>query len=811
MSKIPLKKIIINKTNSSRIIEKKKPFLKSPQIGNKYINEDYYNMNKSYLNSQDNSYGNNLVYDVENKENYNIQNSKLKRINQIKDLNYYLIQKRKTNSNNNEFNIKAFQKKDMSNEFKNYQSNNHNFLYSKYIENNHNNNIELSRNNKIFNEMNNDGYFTSRIPVNNINKQIIKNRNSNRMLKNNSLTERVNNTNDNLKIYLDNHFFLPENKSGKKTLILDLDETLIHSSLKPFNMKNEVAIKIINKGPNNKLNKDNKNNEYIIHMLKRPYVGIFLSIVCDIFEVVIFTASIQDYANSILDEIDTEKKIKYRLYRDHCITIDKDRYIKNLYCLGRDLKNVIIIDNNPFSYSLNMENGLPISTWETNQSDNELIKLIPLLQYLSKREISDVRPILKKIVVNHRINYDEINKLINYKNKIFNTSFRENGKNIINNKQNNIFKEINNKNQIKTILQKKDKYRNSLNNKIKLNDSNKNNINNNSSILSSQKILKNIFFNKENELFLKQLKTKNINSQRGKSENQKQNNLENSDKKKNNEYFSSQNPKLNLSAKYLLNKSYLNNISERFRNNSNEGKNQNTDSIPKIKSKIRMFNSMIANKRKDINNSIPNSYKISRNKKFVRNKNIIYLKKNEYTSKSLVKNNSDYRYNINPNKSKIANRDDFKNSKFPTLKTLFFNKIFSNNTCKFRNKNNNNLSALSNKNEVFLTESQSQKQIGFKFLKHNNNIEENNKVQNNSLNNFLNNKLNLKILDDNLNNFIIRLKMKNPKNQSNESKIRNKSLIVSKNNNINSDTNKDLKGQLIKHSFSFLYNKNKIK
>ena len=53
--------------------------------------------------------------------------------------------------------------------------------------------------------------------------------------------------------------------------------------------------------------------------------------------------------------------------------------------------------------------------------------------------------------------------------------------------------------------------------------------------------------------------------------------------------------------------------------------------------------------------------------------------------------------------------------------------------------------------------------------------------------------------------------MKNPKNQSNESKIRNKSLIVSKNNNINSDTNKDLKGQLIKHSFSFLYNKNKIK
>ena len=794
MSKIPLKKIIINKINSSKNIDNKKSPLYSSQIGNKYINEDYYNMNNLFLNSKDNNNKNDLIYDLENKENYCIQNSKIKRINQIKDLNYYLLQKRKNNSNNNEYNISSHEKLDTSNPYKNYKSTNNKFLYSKYIQNNNanNNNYEINRRNKVsneFNNKNNDGYFTSRLPKNNINKYILDYINSNKILLNNPLTEREK---GNLNLYLDNHYFLPENKSDKKTLILDLDETLIHSSLKPFNIKNEVKIKI-NTTTTTSKNKLSQNNQYTIHMLKRPYVGLFLSIICDIFEVVVFTASISDYANSILNEIDTEKKIKYRLYREHCIKIDKDRYIKNLYCLGRELKNVIIIDNNPFSYSLNMENGLPISTWETNQSDNELIKLIPLLQYLSKSEISDVRPIIKKVVINNKINYNEINKLINYKNKIANIFFKLNDNNIINRKENQIYKNINYRKRIKIINKNINRSINSINNKLKLNDLNKYNVNNNSNIYNSQKILKSISINKDNELSSKKLKTINTNNHRGKSEN----------RKNSNENTLIRNGKLNLSFKYLLN--------NKGQNNCTTSLTQNNDKNIKNKFKLRTCSSMVGNKNKDINNSIPNNYNISRNKKFIKNKNIIYLGKDDSSKKSLVKNYSDYGCNINKNTIKERNVDEFTNSKFPTLKTLFYHKIFSNNTNKYKNKKKNNYSP-SNKKEQVLTESKSQRQIGFNFIKANNNINtENNKTQNSSLNNYLNNNFNLKIFDDNLNSFIIRLRMNGQKKQLSESKIRKRKLLTNKTSDINYDTNRELKDSIIKHSFSFLNNKNKIK
>ena len=427
-----------------------------------------------------------------------------------------------------------------------------------------------------------------------------------------------------------------------------------------------------------------------------------------------------------------KKKIKYRLYIEHCIKIDKDRYIKNLYCLGRDLKNVIIIDNNPFSYSLNMENGLPISTWETNQSDNELIKLIPLLQYLSKTEISDVRPIIKKVVINNKINYNEINKLINYKNKISNIFFKLNENNITNRKENQIYKNINYKNRVKIINKNINKSINSINNKLKLNDLNKYNVSNNY-ISNSQKILKNICITKENELSSKKLKTINSINHRGKSEN-----IKNSNHSNKNTLI--RNGKLNLSFKYLLN--------NKAQNNCITSITQNNDKIITNKFKLRTCSYMLGNKNKDINNSIPNNFNISRNKKFIKNKNIIYLGKEDSSQKSLVKNYSDYGYNISKNTIKEKNVDEYTISKFPTLKTLFYHKIFSNNTNKYKNKKKDNYST-SNKKESVLTESKSQRQIGFNFMKVKNNINtENNKEQNYSLNNYLNNNFNLKIFDD---------------------------------------------------------------
>lgn len=189
------------------------------------------------------------------------------------------------------------------------------------------------------------------------------------------------------------------NSQNKKTLILDLDETLVHSAFKPFYFKSDIVLNI---------NFDNK--LHTIHVLKRPYVDEFLEKMSKIFEIVIFTASIPEYANPLLNQLDTKKLISYRLFREHC-TPSNNFFIKDLKKVGRDLKDTILIDNNPVSYLLNKHNGIPILTWHSSKTDTELIKLVPFLEYLSK--VDDVRECIKKVINGNYVNYREVNKLIN--------------------------------------------------------------------------------------------------------------------------------------------------------------------------------------------------------------------------------------------------------------------------------------------------------------------------------------------------------------------------------------------------------------
>ena len=200
---------------------------------------------------------------------------------------------------------------------------------------------------------------------------------------------------------------LPNKTDNRKTLVLDLDETLIHSAFEPFIPRDDITLTM-----------KMKDNDIIIHVLKRPYLDEFLNIVTQKYEVVIFTASISDYANPLLDQLDPMKKISHRLFREHCTKADNGLFIKDLNRLGRDLKNVIIIDNNPVSFIANKANGLPILTWHSIQSDNELIKLIPLLTYLSN--VDDIRPIINKVVNGYYINYKEVNKIISNNDTTYN-------------------------------------------------------------------------------------------------------------------------------------------------------------------------------------------------------------------------------------------------------------------------------------------------------------------------------------------------------------------------------------------------------
>ena len=239
-----------------------------------------------------------------------------------------------------------------------------------------------------------------------MNEEEIKNKEND--IKENNITENINNKSE--------KYLLPpksEDKMNLKTLVLDLDETLAHGQNIPFSSpKNQLSIEC-------KLNDINTT----IYFKIRPGVKEFLRKMSKLYEIVIFTASVEEYAKILINLIDTKNVCSHKLYREQC-TYENFLYIKDLKKLGRDLKDIIIIDNSPNSYSLNKENGIPISTWLDDENDRELYDLVQILEFLSY--VDDVRTFIPKFVLGDEISFfasmDIIKKYKNFNFKNNNLS-----------------------------------------------------------------------------------------------------------------------------------------------------------------------------------------------------------------------------------------------------------------------------------------------------------------------------------------------------------------------------------------------------
>ncbi|CAG8466043.1 3936_t:CDS:2 [Ambispora gerdemannii] len=161
--------------------------------------------------------------------------------------------------------------------------------------------------------------------------------------------------------------------TGRKCLVLDLDETLqiLHADfVVPVDIENQI------------------HNVYVI---KRPGVDHFLRKMGEIYEIVVFTASLSKYADPVLDMLDQSRVVKHRLFRESCFN-HRGNYVKDLSQLGRDLRDTIIIDNSPASYIFHPTNAVPISSWFNDPHDTELLDLIPFLEKLTT--VDDVTMVL---------------------------------------------------------------------------------------------------------------------------------------------------------------------------------------------------------------------------------------------------------------------------------------------------------------------------------------------------------------------------------------------------------------------------------
>ncbi|XAR66610.1 Phosphoprotein phosphatase [Bertholletia excelsa] len=157
----------------------------------------------------------------------------------------------------------------------------------------------------------------------------------------------------------------PPTSPEKRTVFLDLDETLVHSKPDPPPEKYDFVVRPVIDGV--------RVNFYV---LKRPCVDELLEFLTQKFEVVVFTAGLEEYASLVLDRLDRSGSIAHRLYRSSCREVD-GKFVKDLAETGRDLKKVVIVDDNPNSYSLQPDNAIPISPFTGElPGDEELRRLM---------------------------------------------------------------------------------------------------------------------------------------------------------------------------------------------------------------------------------------------------------------------------------------------------------------------------------------------------------------------------------------------------------------------------------------------------
>ena len=194
---------------------------------------------------------------------------------------------------------------------------------------------------------------------------------------------------DNFKILLEKDRikepFLPpiDNTKFTYTLVLDLDETLVHYI-------------------------EEKDRHYV---QVRPFAEYFISEMGKYFELVIFTSAEEEYANIVLKEIDKNNSISHKLYRRH-VEYNNGFCLKDLNKLGRDIKKVCIIDNDKNNFKLHEDNGIEIKDFMGEQDDNELDLLGDLLLTIIESKVDDIRPLIKDI--NNKIKkIDEEKKNIN--------------------------------------------------------------------------------------------------------------------------------------------------------------------------------------------------------------------------------------------------------------------------------------------------------------------------------------------------------------------------------------------------------------
>lgn len=205
---------------------------------------------------------------------------------------------------------------------------------------------------------------------------------------------------------------------GRLTVVLDMDETLLHSHLAPLptngdprsvdDHEDERAAEVKNKKAVDFTFEigTNKHDKELVKSTLRPGLRAFLHALSEEFEPILFTSAMQIYAEPLLNRIDVSPATggpdatpeslhplwRHRLYRPATVNIGQFGFVKDVSRLGRDMKRVVLVDNSWAACVANPDNSIVVPDYLGEQEDIVLERLLAMLRDLKDQE--DVRPAL---------------------------------------------------------------------------------------------------------------------------------------------------------------------------------------------------------------------------------------------------------------------------------------------------------------------------------------------------------------------------------------------------------------------------------
>lgn len=163
---------------------------------------------------------------------------------------------------------------------------------------------------------------------------------------------------------------MPQDIPIPHTLVLDLEKTLVSSSW---------------------------DRKYGWRHAKRPGVDKFLRDMAQYYEIVLYSPSIDGVAIPVVESLDKEGCIRHRLFRD-ATHYHNGVHVKDLKRLNRNVKRMVVLDDDPAEVQFNPENLVRVKPYEdpTDRTDDVLARITPFLIEIARENVQDVPAVLRQ-------------------------------------------------------------------------------------------------------------------------------------------------------------------------------------------------------------------------------------------------------------------------------------------------------------------------------------------------------------------------------------------------------------------------------